>query len=117
MGMGLLIAVVFNTLAKQPQPERLPWTHRVLAPVDLLFQAPALLSPHWETPRDFLFRGDNADSASGVKGTFLFLIPSQLVLSWVTSRGHRPFRFVNYFQTQLSVWTRLLLLPNEDRRW
>lgn len=116
MGKGFWIAVVFNTLAKQPQPEHLPLDPPSVGACGPLVPGSLLCFLPTGKRRDFLFRGDNAvTGASGVKGTFLFLIPSSLCFSWVTSRGHRPPLAVNYFQTQLSVDT-AASSPNEDRR-
>ena len=90
MGKGFWVAVVSNTLAKQPQPERLPLDPPSVGACGPRGPGSLLCFLPTGKRRDFLFRGENAvTGASGVKGTFLILIPSSLCFPWVTSRGHR----------------------------
>lgn len=117
MGKGFWIAVVFNTLAKQPQPEHLPLDPPSVGACGPLVPGSLLCFLPTGKRRDFLFRGDNAvTGASGVKGTFLFLIPSSLCFPWVTSRGHRLPRCQLFSDPAFRVDT-AASLPNEDRRW
>lgn len=116
MGKGFWIAGLFSThLPSSHSQSIFPWTHRVLAPVDLFVPGSLLCFLPTGKRRDFLFRGDNADWGSGVKE--LAFNSFQLVFSLGDIKRASPPLAVNYFQTPAFRVDTAASSPNEDRRW